>query len=143
MIQLISFNKATRIAQFLFGLFMLFHFVIILGILFLNLPLVDYLWGGKLKTNQELLQFEIISVLTLVFCYCVVLIKANKIYLPKLKGIVNFILWILSALFLLNTIGNFIAKTIFEKCFAIITLILCLLCIRLALEKQTTINIKS
>jgi hypothetical protein len=43
-------------------------------------------------------------------------------------------LWLLFFLFILNTVGNLIAESIFEKFFALITVILSILCLRMALE---------
>jgi hypothetical protein len=45
-------------------------------------------------------------------------------------------MWVLFVFFLLNTIGNALATTTFERLFAIATGLLSLLFLRIAVEKQ-------
>jgi len=123
----------------LFALIALFHAGIIVGILFFDFVPLDFLWGGRMETKEELLIFEIISLVVAVFCILVVLIKSGKLHAPPLKKVSGAVLWILFGLFLLNTVGNVLAKTNFEKSFAIVTMALAFLCLRLALERE---NIK-
>jgi hypothetical protein len=135
--KIISFEKAVRLSFLLFGLFILFHLSIIIGMVFLDIEPMEFLWGGRMETREQLLGFEIISLVVMTFCFIVVLIKANRIKLPKLTGVVTVVLWILFVLFLVNTVGNILAKTTFEKFFAIATTLLAFLCLRLALERST------
>jgi len=134
--KILSFKLATQISLFLFGLFILFHLSIIIGIVIFNFVPVDFLWGGKMETKEQLLGFEIISLLILALCFFIVLIKSEKVKLPGLMRVAVIALWILSILFFLNTIGNLFAKTNFERFFVIPTGILAILCLRLALEKN-------
>jgi hypothetical protein len=134
--KLISFKRAAQLSLFLFGLFILFHLSVIMGIVFFNYVPVDFLWGGKMETREQLLGFEIISLFVMVLCCIIVLIKSEWIRIPKLKGAAGIALWILVVLFALNTIGNIYAKTTFEKSLAIITVMLAILCLRLALGKD-------
>lgn len=90
-----------------------------------------------MTTKRELLVFEIISLAIGALCLIVVLIKSDKLRAPGFKKAAGVILWILFVLFPLNTIGNVVAKTTFEKSFAVVTAILAMLCLRLALEKET------
>jgi hypothetical protein len=94
---------------------------------------IKLLWGGKIKTIDELLKFEIISLVVSVFCLIVVLVRS----LSLISIFIDFsrvTLWLLFFLFILNTVGNLIAESIFEKFFALITVILSILCLRMALE---------
>jgi hypothetical protein len=94
---------------------------------------IKLLWGGKLKKTDELIKFEIISLVVLIFCLIIVLLRSQSL----ISIFINFsrvTLWLLFFLFILNTIGNLIAESIFEKFFALITLILSILCLRMALE---------
>jgi len=104
---------------------------------FFDFAPLDFLWGGRMKTAEELLVFEIISLVTAFVILFLILVKAKKLNFPKLAGIANVGMWVLFAVFVLNTVGNIIAKTTFEKCFAVVTLILALLMLRMALEKNT------
>jgi len=134
--KLISFRKTVQMSLFIFGLLFLFHLSIIVGVLFFDFAPVDFLWGGRLETAEKLLSFEIFSILIMVLCILIVLVKSGKLNFPKALGAVRIALWFLFFMFLLNTIGNVLAKTIFEKSFAIITAILAFLSLRLALEKN-------
>lgn len=131
----IPFNLAVKISLIVFGMFIIFHFAIISGILFFDFVPIDYLWGGRMETQEQLLGFEFISLLVIVFCYLVVLVRSKRIFLPKLLGASRVILWILFVLFFFNTLGNIFAQTNFEKLFAIVTAVLAILCLRMALEK--------
>ena len=134
-----SFKLATQISLLIFGLFLLFHLSIILGIVILDFVPVDFLWGGRMETKEQLLGFEIFSLFIMALCFFTVLIRSDKVKFHKLMRAAVIALWVLFILFLLNTIGNIFAKTAFEKFLAIPTGILALLCLRLALEK-TTVN---
>jgi hypothetical protein len=87
--------------------------------------------------------FETISIIINLFLGIILLIKGNYIKQIIPIKVVNLILWIFLIIFGLNTIGNVLAKTNFEKLFAIITLASSIL-IWIILKKQnnehTTIN---
>ena len=134
--QLISFKKAVQWCLILFGAIMLFHAFIIGGIIFFDFAPVEFLWGGRMETKEELLVFEFLSFAVVVLCFFVVLIKSGRISAPRLKKASGVILWILFVLFLLNTVGNIFAKTTFEKSFAIVTIVLAIFCLRLAVERE-------
>jgi hypothetical protein len=134
--RIISFDAAARISEILFGLFILFHLAVIIGILFLDFVPVDYLWGGRMETAEQLLGFEILSLLVISLCLLFVLIRTGRLNIPVLYGTSRIVLWILFGLFLLNTIGNLLAESSFEKLFAIITAILSFLCLRLAIGRE-------
>lgn len=133
--KLISFNLAAKILMIFFGLFIVFHFVIIAGILFFDFAPVDFLWGGRMETKEQLLVFEFISLLVMIVCYLVVLVRSKRVFAPKLLGVSRIFLWILFVLFFFNTLGNLFAQTDFEKFFAILTAVSAVLCLRLAMEK--------
>lgn len=92
--------------------------------LILKLIPYDIAWGGRLKSDKEMYMFEAISILVNFFLFAVLLIKGNYLKLRINEKIVNAILWVFFAIFILNTIGNLLAKTNFEKVFGIVTLIL-------------------
>lgn len=131
----ISFSAAVRISLFLFGLLFVFHLAVVLGIAFFDYVPLDYLWGGRMQNEQELLSYELVSLLIAGVCILLVLIRSGRIGEPRLRGIAGVGMWVLFLLFLLNTVGNILAKTTLEKSFALFTLLLALLCLRMALEK--------
>ncbi|MFN3445440.1 MAG: hypothetical protein ACK44D_06850, partial [Bacteroidia bacterium] len=81
-------------------------------------------WGGRLQSDQDMYAFETVSILVNLFFALVLCIKANYLKLNLPNKLINVILWCFLILFLLNTIGNIIAVTAFEKSFALVTLAL-------------------
>lgn len=139
--KILSFKLATQISLFLFVLLILFHLSIVIGIVLFDFAPVDFLWGGRMETRGQLLGFEIISLLIMALCFLIVLIKSGRVKLPGFMRAAEIALWILFILFFLNTIGNILAKTTFERFFIIPTGILAILCLRLALEKTNKSDI--
>jgi len=135
---LLSFGQAVKWSQFLFGVVCLFHLAVIIGIVAFDYVPLDFLWGGQMDTKEELLNFEFLSLGIMILCIVVVAVRTGRINMPKLVGVSRVLLWVLTALFLLNTVGNIVAQTTFEKSFAALTAILTVLCLRMALEKVTT-----
>jgi hypothetical protein len=111
----------------------LFHICIILKII----P-YDIAWGGRLTNDAEMYVFETISILINVFLSWVLLMKGNLVKFKLSNKVVNGILWIFFAIFILNTIGNLFAKTFFEKFFAILTGLSAILIWNILKEKKTT-----
>jgi DNA integrity scanning protein DisA with diadenylate cyclase activity len=107
---------AIKIMLWLLGALIVFHFGIILKII----P-YEFTWGGRLKNDSEMYFFESVSILINLFLVFILLIKGRHIkqIIPE-KG-VNIILWVFIFLFGLNTIGNILAKTNFEKFFVLLT----------------------
>ena len=132
---MISIEKTLTILKIVFSVFMVFHIAIIISIIFLDIIPVDYLWGGQLKTKGELFIFELISILIQTICLLYVLLY-KKYFSEKTTG--KIIAWILFIIFSCNTVGNILAKTLFEKLvFTPVTLCLSLLMLRIALTKKT------
>ncbi|WP_417593363.1 hypothetical protein [Owenweeksia hongkongensis] len=98
---------------------LLFHLSILLRVV----P-YEMTWGGRLTNDFEMYVFETVSVLVNLFLLTLLMIKGKywNVFMPL--RIVNILLWAYAALFALNTVGNVLAKTSFEKTFAIITLAL-------------------
>ncbi|GGH68167.1 hypothetical protein [Phaeocystidibacter marisrubri] len=131
---ILSFQRASQLALLLFSLLEVFHLSIILGIVLFDFAPVEYLWGGKMKTAEELLVFEFISLIIMTICLLVVLIRTKILRLPKLMKVSRVLLWVLTVIFALNTLGNLLAESSFEKFFAIATLLLAFISLRMALE---------
>ena len=100
----------------------LFHLCILIKII----P-YEITWGGRLKSDQEMYIFETISILVNLFLGFVLLIKGGYIKGFFQQRVINILLWIFWGLFVLNTIGNTIAKTSFERSFALLTFIFAVL----------------
>lgn len=94
----------------LLGVVLLFHLSIITG-------LVDFklVWGGRLKTQEEMFVFESISLALNAYLLLIILQKENwikQLFSPKVQ---NVSLWIFTVIFSLNTLGNLLANNLFEK----------------------------
>ncbi|SIT94250.1 hypothetical protein [Pontibacter indicus] len=108
---------AIKIMLWLIVAITIFH----MAILFKLIP-YEITWGGRLKSDAEMYVFESISLAINIFLGFVLLIKGEYVKQILPLKIVNLVLWAFLGLFVLNTIGNMVAKTNFEKFFAIITL---------------------
>ena len=107
---------AIKIMLTLLSAVVLFHFAILVKLI----P-YDITWGGRLKTDQEMYVFESLSIIMNLFLILVLLVKGSVVRFSLPMKFVNVVLWIFLVLFALNTLGNAIAETQFEKSFAIIT----------------------
>ena len=134
--RIINFHQAVIASLFLTGLLILFHLAILIGILFFEYAPIESLWGGQMKTAEQLFRFEIVSFLVSCVVFFLVLIKAKRLNMNRFVGLANISMWVLFVLFLLNTFGNLMAKSNFEKFFAIFTGLLAFLLLRVALEKK-------
>ena len=134
--KIIDFNVATLASLFILSILILFHIAILTGILFFDYVPIDSLWGGKIKTEAQLLNFEIVSLLTSVIFFFLLLIRSKLLNIPKLTGIARIAMWVLFVFFLVNTIGNVLATTTFERYFAIASGALAFLFLRIAIEKN-------
>lgn len=84
----------------------------------------EYAWGGRLKTAQEMYVFESVSIVVNLLLILTLLAKGPYSPFKRTQRWVNIVLWVFFILFLLNTVGNLLAKTTFEKWFALVTLLL-------------------
>ncbi len=96
----------------------LFHLLIIIKII----P-YDITWGGRLKNDNEMYLFESISIFINLLLCITLLIKGEFIKSTISIKIVDIVLWIFLVIFVLNTIGNVFAETMFEKLFSVLTLL--------------------
>jgi hypothetical protein len=112
-----SSKTAIKILLGVLIVVVLFH----LGVLFKFIP-YDIAWGYRLTKDSEMYFFAGVSTTLNLFFIGLLLINGNflKAFIPKKTTMV--ILWIFLGLFILKTIGNILAKTTFEKYFAIVTL---------------------
>ncbi len=123
----------VTIAQFgliiLLSLFLVLHFAILAKIIPYNL-----VWGGRLKSVKEMYRFEIFSILLNVLFVIVVLVQADLFALHTPKKILHVALWLMTGLFLLNTVGNAMSKNKLEqRVFTPITILLTIFSLILAL----------
>ncbi len=95
-------------------------------------------WGGRIKNQEQMISFEITSILINIIMLAVVAIYAGYLNLKINPKIIKVALWIMVVIFLLNTIGNLFSNNEMEKMiFTPLTLLLAIFSLRLAMEKQT------
>jgi hypothetical protein len=114
----------------LLSLFLLLHFIILLKIIPYNI-----IWGSRLKSNKEMYRFEILSILINVLFIIVILAQADFRIIHIPNKIITYALWLMTSLFLLNTLGNAISKNRIERLvFTPITILLAIFSFVLALS---------
>jgi len=133
MIKKISFKLAVITMLVVFICTIMFHLLVLVGIIPFNI-----VWGGRLENASQMRLFESISIIINLLIIIVVAIKGRYIkpFIPE--KIINFILWMFVVLFILNTIGNLFAVTSIEAIIATpLTLIAAVFCYRMLIEKQS------
>ncbi|GAA4414447.1 hypothetical protein GCM10023187_43970 [Nibrella viscosa] len=109
----------------------LFHATIMLGII----PF-DMVWGGRMNTRAEMLRFEAISIAANLVMLAIVAVKGGFLRVNLNPTVLKVVFWLMCGLFLLNTLGNLLSTNPLEKLlFTPLTLILSVLCFRLAISR--------
>ena len=128
----ISKKAATFASLCILVLVILFHFLILTGVV----PF-DIVWGGRLKDASQMIRFEIISIFINLLMLVVVANSAGMLKLKINQKIIRGGIWIMFVLFLLNTVGNLFSNNHFEKIvFTPITFLLAVFTFRMAIDKE-------
>jgi hypothetical protein len=94
-------------------------------------------WGGRLKDAAQMRRFETVSILTNAVMMAVVAIRGGYLPVRIPARIITIALWLMVALFVLNTLGNLASVNRWERfIFTPLTGVLALLCLRLAIRKE-------
>lgn len=112
------------------SLIIIFHFLVLLGII----PF-EIVWGGRLTDSAQMFQFEIVSITLNLVMLVIVAIRSGHLNVDVNKKMITVGLWIMAGLFLLNTIGNLLSSNALEKIlFTPLTILLAILSWRLAIR---------
>ncbi|WP_146153585.1 hypothetical protein [Adhaeribacter arboris] len=103
----------------LLSLFLVLHFIILVKLIPYNL-----VWGGRLKSDKEMYRFEIFSILINSLFVSVILVQGNFLIVDIPNKIITYALWLMTGLFLFNTLGDLTSKNKIEQIFFTITTIL-------------------
>jgi len=133
--KLLSFSLALRVSILITVLLCVLHLAVIIGILFFDFAPIEFLWGGRMETAEQLLSFELSSLISSLVVLFLLLVRSGRLHLAKLMQVSHIAMWVLFVLFILNTLGNLLANSLFEKGFAIVSAILAFCLLRVALEK--------
>jgi len=107
---LLTAKQAGNTLLVIFSLIVLFHIVALLGFVPTNM-----VWGGRLETREELVVFELLSLVIILIAILFVSIRLGYLHWPRLMPVAKVAMWIIFALFVLNTIGNAFAVTNLER----------------------------
>lgn len=114
------------------SLIVLFHGLILTGVI----PF-DIVWGGRLTSHGQMLRFEILSIALNLLMLAIVAVRAGLFGKHIPPRVITIALWIMALLFGLNTLGNLLSQNSLERIiFTPLTLVLCMLCLRLVLGKR-------
>ena len=114
------------------GLTVLFHLLILAG-LFPS----DIVWGGRLANKNELYIMESISLLMNAAFIFIVLGKGGVLRIGLHPRFYTVGIWIMAALFILNTVGNIFSLNEMEKLvFTPVTFVLAVGCIILNVSSK-------
>lgn len=92
-------------------------------------------WGGRIQSQEQMIPFEITSILLNIMMLAVVAVYTRHLNVKINSKIIKVALWIMFAIFLLNTIGNLFSNNQWEKIiFTPITLLLAVFSLRLAMD---------
>lgn len=131
MFKLISFRFAVNAQALLISMVIVFHLLVISGIIPYTI-----VWAGRLQSTRDMLLFESISILLNMVLLLVVTMKGSYIAAVVPQKVLNAILWVFIVLFSLNTIGNMMAKYTLETIlFTPLTFVSAILCLRIVMEK--------
>lgn len=127
----ISFKLSVQLFLGFIFLAFLFHLLVMAGMV----P-SDIVWGGRVQSQDELIKMESLSLIILIFMAFLITLKARWIF-RKIAGLSDYLVWLIPILFFLNTLGNMQALNAMERLiFTPITLVLTLISLRIALEKN-------
>ena len=109
---------------------LVFHFLVLLKVIPYKI-----VWGGRLKSDTQMYRFEVVSIFTNLIFLAIVFAYSGILLSDISPNIISILLWIMAALFALNTLGNLMSKNKWEKIiFTPLTLLLSVFCLILALH---------
>lgn len=128
--QLIAERLAVMIMMIIFSCVLVFHALVISGVIPYGI-----VWAGKLKSWEEMVVFETISILLNTLMILIVAIRGKLVRGPARAKWLTGVLWGMAILFGMNTVGNLFAENSWETIiFMPLTFISSLLSIRLAMD---------
>jgi len=121
---------ATNALLIIFILVMLFHVQVLLGII----PF-DIVWGGRLKSQEEMIPFEITSIALNSVMLGIVMMQAGLLRVNVKPIVLKVAFWCMFVLFAINTVGNIFSNNELERLiFTPLTFLLAVFSLRLALK---------
>jgi hypothetical protein len=130
--KLISVNLAGKILIIALILLLVFHVLVITGILPSSM-----VWGGQIEGSApDIITLELIAIVVSLLFLVIVIAKIKAINSKGLRILINISLWFMFVYFTLNILGNITSLDTAEKMiFTPLSIIMALCALRLALEK--------
>lgn len=137
-VQRIPLYLAFGFLFFLNSIIVFYHICVMLGYIPISL-----IYGGKIKTSEEMFLYESISLLANLIILGIIYIKKRMIIQKVENSIINMLIYSLCGVFMFVSIANLIAFNIVEILIAVpYTFISVVLCWRLNLQDDGTLIIK-
>ena len=103
--------------------------------------MLSIVWGGRLENDTQMIRFEIVSIALNLAMLTWVTIKSGYLKWEISQRWIQLGMWIMVALFLLNTVGNLFAINDWERwIFTPLTFLLAIFSLRLAIESNIKTN---
>lgn len=116
----------------LFSLVIAFHFLVLAKVIPYKI-----VWGGRLENDAQMIRFEVVSIALNLIMLTWVSIKSGYLKWEISQRWIQSGMWIMVALFLLNTVGNLFAINDWERwIFTPLTFLLAMFSLRLAIDTQ-------
>ncbi|MGV3599282.1 MAG: hypothetical protein ACO1PI_15575 [Bacteroidota bacterium] len=129
--RLLSFKTAVTATVIILLLVTLFNLFVLLGV-----APYTIVWGGRLESREQMVVFELVSILINLFCLIIVLVKARG-FLPRLGKTADIVTWLLPVMYFFGILGNVASTSAIERAlFVPVTVVLFVLTLRIALEKE-------
>jgi hypothetical protein len=129
--KIISMKLASNIIISINTIMLVMHVLILLKVL----P-YHFVWGGRLRSDTDLIILESISVVVQTLFISIIAVKAGYVFRGKFKKTVKVGIWVLFGIMVLNTIGNLLSNSGMETMVMTpLTTVLAVLVFRLAIEK--------
>lgn len=134
--RVISERVAANSLLVILSLVTVFHLFVLMGII----PF-EIVWGGRLESTDQMIVFESVSLFLNIIMILVIMLHTGYFKVRADQRITTVVLWLMTILFLINTVGNLLSTNQTEKIiFTPLTAILCLFCFRLAIGRKDTVS---
>ena len=128
---LISFKLAGKITITIIVLLIIFHILVLLGVVPSNI-----VWGGQIAEKATVMRHEILRLLVSFIFLAIIIEKLNQNKITKFKKLHNIAFWFIIVFFVICSIVKLTSAVTLEKIIFIpVTVILSVLLFRLAIEK--------
>lgn len=92
-------------------------------------------WGGRIQDPGQMRTMETVSLTVNLIMILVIAVKGLYLRVSIPPKLITIVLWLMVAIFALNTVGNLMAATRLETIlFTPLTFIAAVLCVRIAIE---------